>query len=209
MATLRLLLLSAGTEVGRNVLAMLACRRAAVTLVATSDVANEPALFDCDAVHLLAPAASDGAFERALLDIMECERIDLVMPCSDDDVVSCARVRERHPRLGPRLLCGSRVVANVLVDRWASHDFCAAHDLPYAASIVGTSPDAQAALVRQRVEAAGGHATLIRASEQTRRNVDVFHPQAAGLAALSQRVRHSFDPRIILNRGRLLRRSAT
>jgi len=70
-------------------------------------------------------------------------------------------------------------------------------------------PDAQAALVRQRVEAAGGHATLIRASEQTRRNVDVFHPQAAGLAALSQRVRHSFDPRIILNRGRLLRGSAT
>ena len=70
-------------------------------------------------------------------------------------------------------------------------------------------PDAQAALVRQRVEAAGGHATLIRASEQIRRDVDVFHPQAGGLAALSQRVRHSFDPKIILNRGRMLRRTAT
>jgi glycolate oxidase FAD binding subunit len=70
-------------------------------------------------------------------------------------------------------------------------------------------PDAQAALVRQRVEAAGGHAALIRASEQTRRNVDVFHPQAGGVAALSQRVRHSFDPKIILNRGRMLRGSAT
>ena len=70
-------------------------------------------------------------------------------------------------------------------------------------------PDAQAALVRQRVEAAGGHASLIRASEQTRRNVDVFHPQAGGLAALSQRVRHSFDPKIILNRGRMLRGTAT
>ena len=31
----------------------------------------------------------------------------------------------------------------------------------------------------------------------------------AALAALSQRVRHSFDPRIILNRGRMLRRTAT
>ena len=61
-------------------------------------------------------------------------------------------------------------------------------------------------LVRQRVEAAGGHATLIRASEQIRRNVDVFHPQAAGLAALSQRVGNSFDPKIILNRGRMLLR---
>ncbi|KRR02529.1 2-hydroxy-acid oxidase [Bradyrhizobium jicamae] len=70
-------------------------------------------------------------------------------------------------------------------------------------------PDAQAALVRARVEAAGGHAALIRASEQVRRDVDVFHPQASGLAALSERVRHSFDPRIILNRGRMLRGSAT
>ena len=70
-------------------------------------------------------------------------------------------------------------------------------------------PDAQAALVRERVNAVGGHATLLRASEQVRRNVDVFHPQQAGLAALSERVRHSFDPKNILNRGRLTRGSAT
>jgi glycolate oxidase FAD binding subunit len=70
-------------------------------------------------------------------------------------------------------------------------------------------PDALSGLVRQRVEAAGGHAALIRASEQVRRNVDVFHPQAGGVAALSQRVRNSFDPRIILNRGRMLLVAAT
>ena len=54
MATVRLLLLPAGTKAGRNVLAMFAWRRAAVTLVATSDVPNEPVLFDCDAVRLVA-----------------------------------------------------------------------------------------------------------------------------------------------------------
>jgi glycolate oxidase FAD binding subunit len=69
--------------------------------------------------------------------------------------------------------------------------------------------DAQAALVRQRVDAAGGHATLIRASEQVRRQVDVFHPQARGLAGLSERVRNSFDPKNILNRGRLIRAVTT
>jgi glycolate oxidase FAD binding subunit len=69
--------------------------------------------------------------------------------------------------------------------------------------------DAQAALVRQRVDAVGGHATLIRASEQVRRQVDVFHPQAGGLAGLSERVRNSFDPKNILNRGRLIRAVAT
>ena len=68
--------------------------------------------------------------------------------------------------------------------------------------------DAQAALVRTRVEAAGGHATLLRASDEVRRNVDVFPPQKGGLAALGERVRHSFDPKNILNRGRMIRGTA-
>jgi glycolate oxidase FAD binding subunit len=70
-------------------------------------------------------------------------------------------------------------------------------------------PDAQAALVRPRANAVGGHAMLLRASEEVRRNVDVFHPQQGGLADLSERVRHSFDPKHILNRGRMLRGPAT
>jgi glycolate oxidase FAD binding subunit len=70
-------------------------------------------------------------------------------------------------------------------------------------------PDAQVALVRQRVNAVGGHATLVRGSDELRRNVDVFHPQPAGLAALSERVRQSFDPKNILNRGRMSRNSVT
>jgi glycolate oxidase FAD binding subunit len=68
--------------------------------------------------------------------------------------------------------------------------------------------DAQAALVRERAEAVGGHAMLIRAGEEVRRNVEVFHPQPFGVAALSERVRLSFDPKSILNRGRLKRDAA-
>ena len=66
-------------------------------------------------------------------------------------------------------------------------------------------PDAHAALVRERVNAVGGHATLLRASDEVRRQVDVFHPLPGGVAALSERVRQSFDPKGILNRGRLVR----
>ena len=69
--------------------------------------------------------------------------------------------------------------------------------------------DAHAALVRQRVEAASGHAMLIRAPESVRRHVDVFHPQAGGLTALGERVRLSFDPKNILNRGRMVRAETT
>jgi glycolate oxidase FAD binding subunit len=70
---------------------------------------------------------------------------------------------------------------------------------------VPPKPDARASVVRQRVDAAGGHATLIRGADEVRRQVDVFHPQPAGLAALAERVRQSFDPRSILNRGRMAR----
>jgi glycolate oxidase FAD binding subunit len=66
-------------------------------------------------------------------------------------------------------------------------------------------PDGEAALVRQQANAAGGHATLLRASEEVRRQVDVFHPAAEGVAALGERVRQSFDPKGILNRGRMRR----
>jgi glycolate oxidase FAD binding subunit len=74
---------------------------------------------------------------------------------------------------------------------------------------VPPKPDAQAARVRSRVEAAGGHAMLIRAAEEVRRHVDVFQPQQPGLAALGERVRQSFDPKNILNRGRMARGTLT
>ncbi|MGB6956801.1 MAG: 2-hydroxy-acid oxidase, partial [Bradyrhizobium sp.] len=66
-------------------------------------------------------------------------------------------------------------------------------------------PDAQAALVRQRAAAVGGHAMLLRAGNEVRRQVDVFQPASASVAALSERVRQSFDPKGILNRGRMAR----
>ncbi len=50
-----------------------------------------------------------------------------------------------------------------------------------------------------------GHATLIRASDEARQAVDVFQPQDAGLAALTKRVKDSFDPKRLLNPGRMYR----
>jgi glycolate oxidase FAD binding subunit len=49
-----------------------------------------------------------------------------------------------------------------------------------------------------------GHATLIKGSAALRQAVPVFEPQPPPLAALSARIRDSFDPRRILNRGRMV-----
>ena len=65
------------------------------------------------------------------------------------------------------------------------------------------SPDAHAPIIREIVDRYTGHATLVRASEDVRSLVPVFHPQPAALAALTKRLRNSFDPRLILNRGRV------
>ena len=46
-----------------------------------------------------------------------------------------------------------------------------------------------------------GHATLIRASEATRRAIAPFHPESAPVAALAAGLRARFDPRGILNPG--------
>ena len=68
--------------------------------------------------------------------------------------------------------------------------------MPYA-----DEPDART--VRNAARELGGHATLIRAPSSVRAAVDVFQPEEAALAALSRRVKESFDPKGVLNPGRM------
>ena len=49
-----------------------------------------------------------------------------------------------------------------------------------------------------------GHATLMRAAPEVRRTVQIFQPQPPPLAALSCRIKQGFDPKGILNPGRLV-----
>src|SRR3954462_3972671 len=56
---------------------------------------------------------------------------------------------------------------------------------------------------RVRAAVGEGHATLIRAPAAIRAAVSVFEPQDAGLAALTRRVKESFDPKGVLGPGRM------
>ena len=70
---------------------------------------------------------------------------------------------------------------------------------------VPVGEDAGAAAIRGAVAAAGGgHATLIRAPDALRARTPVFEPQPPALAALSARVKRQFDPRGVLNPGRMV-----
>jgi glycolate oxidase FAD binding subunit len=68
---------------------------------------------------------------------------------------------------------------------------------------LGALHDGGAARVRSAL-AGNGHATLIRAPAGLRASVAVFEPQTQGLAALTRRVKESFDPKGVLGPGRMV-----
>jgi len=63
--------------------------------------------------------------------------------------------------------------------------------------------DAGASVVRAAIRQAGGHSTLFLAPEAARASTPVFDPVEGALAQLSARVKAGFDPRGILNPGRM------
>ena len=65
------------------------------------------------------------------------------------------------------------------------------------------SANAGAATVRRAASITGGHATLVRAPVATRATVDVFEPQSGALEGVTRRVKESFDPKGVLNPGRM------
>jgi glycolate oxidase FAD binding subunit len=72
-------------------------------------------------------------------------------------------------------------------------------------AVVSGLGDGGADMIRSALASLGGHATLIRADAGLRARVDVFQPQAGPLARLSARVKESFDPKHVLNPGRMYR----
>ena len=112
-------------------------------------------------------------------------------PAADRDVWRISTAPSRGMEVGRALV--EKAGAEALYD-WGG-------GLVWAA--LPASDDAQATLVRATVGAAGGHATLVRAPVAVRAAVDVFPPQGGALAALTKRVRESFDPQGILNAGRM------
>lgn len=66
-----------------------------------------------------------------------------------------------------------------------------------------SATDAGAAIIRAAIKGKG-HATLVRASDSIRTSVAVFEPEAAPVAALSRRIKSSFDPAGLINPGRMV-----
>lgn len=97
------------------------------------------------------------------------------------------------PARGHELLAAITPAAQMFYD-WAG-------GLVWVAMPFANDPDAAA--VRGAVAEIEGHATLIRAPAAVRAAVAVFAPEPAALAAVSKRVKEGFDPKGLLNPGRM------
>jgi glycolate oxidase FAD binding subunit len=64
-------------------------------------------------------------------------------------------------------------------------------------------PDCGAAAIRHAMAEIGGHATLVRGPAAARATIDVFEPAEGALGALTKRLKESFDPKGVLNPGRM------
>jgi glycolate oxidase FAD binding subunit len=94
---------------------------------------------------------------------------------------------------------GNEIAATITPAAQMFYDW--AGGLIWVAMPFAEEPDAAA--VRGAVAKLDGHAMLVRAPASVRAALDVFAPEPAGLAALSKRVKESFDPKGVLNPGRM------
>jgi len=65
------------------------------------------------------------------------------------------------------------------------------------------APDGMAGTIRDVVTSAGGQADLVRAPDDMRQSIAVFHPENPALARINARIKENFDPHGILNPGRI------
>jgi glycolate oxidase FAD binding subunit len=70
-------------------------------------------------------------------------------------------------------------------------------------AVADGAEDAGEAVVRETLRRSGGNATLVRAAEDLRRRLPVFQPQPASLRALTRRIKDGFDPKRVLEPGRM------
>ena len=133
--------------------------------------------------------AASRAFWRAIRDV---EPFAAAGPAGERIVWRISTAPSRGAEVGRAL--AEQLSADVLYD-WGGGLIWAA--LPPPDDAAGGSG------ARAIVAAAGGHATLIRAPAAVRAAVDVFTPETAALSALTKRLHDSFDPRGVLNPGRM------
>jgi carbamoyl-phosphate synthase large subunit len=139
---MHLLLLSAGSLLGQNILDCLEGRRSGVRVTGINSQSANARIFRCDRVHL-SPRSDEPDFESFLIDKIEAEQPDLILPGRDEDVLHLAELSLRYPSLRVRIPGGSVEGARIMYDKGLSYQFACKYSLPFVPSLIpeATAPN--------------------------------------------------------------------
>ncbi len=130
----KILILSAGSFLGQNILDTLETRRELFQIIGlTIDIENS-CHFRCDQLYLVPKLAEKAQFISRFLTILQQEQPDLILPGRDDDVVFLAEFRAQYPQYQAAIPCGSGALAKIMRDKFSCYLWTLEHKLPFAAS---------------------------------------------------------------------------
>jgi len=130
---------SVGCWVTQNLLDVIDARGDDFCLVGTTSLATIT-LGRVNRVYLVPESQRPPSpFCDRLLEIIDREKPDLVIPTRDQDVTVVSALAAEHPALAAIVPCGAPEVAELIQDKWLGYCFAQEHDLLFAPSVI---PDA-------------------------------------------------------------------
>lgn len=136
---IKLLMTSVGCWIAQNLLDVIDDRSDEIQVVGTTSLATIP-LGRCERVYLVPESEPPpSVFCERLLEIVDHEQPDLVIPSRDHDVTVVSALAAEHPWLMEILPCGDPQMAAMLEDKWLSYLFAQERELLFAKSAI---PDA-------------------------------------------------------------------
>lgn len=137
-----ILITSVGSLVGQNVLDSLEHRRNNIKIIGTNSIAEAANNFRCDKSYLVEAAAEGDIYKNELVEIIEKEKPDLVIPGRDDDVIILAQLSNSMPEFKNHFIVGSEHFAEAMDDKVKSYLFARKYDLPFAPTVQSGVPAA-------------------------------------------------------------------
>jgi len=145
MTSRRLLVMAAGTGACNNLIRSLRAGDAGVYIVGCNDDRFTLKQSGADRLYLTPPVAAP-TFGPALLRLLDHERIDLVIPSGDGDVVALSALRDK---LGSRCFLPERQMIDLCQDKFELAQFLAARGVPVPATCAVTRLDGLGAIFKR------------------------------------------------------------
>ncbi|MET0103560.1 MAG: hypothetical protein ABW072_00260 [Sedimenticola sp.] len=131
----KILITSAGSLVGQNILDALGDRKERLEIVGTNSDAVAPNIYRCNKIHLVSHASDRPRFIDDLVRLIEHEKPEVIIPGRDDDIEILAEIRDQYFPESNAFLCGSGDFALAMHDKIRSHEFAQKHRLPFAMTV--------------------------------------------------------------------------